>query len=119
MICQNCGRHIRRNDTYCPHCGMEIKSEYKPLQKRYVRGEYKDRNEPYYEETPLYQEKENKPYRRGYDLDAYYPEEAEKKKSSGGLMLPVILFLLIALLIGFIFGVMIYSSNFQSIPSIG
>lgn len=118
MKCNNCGGIIRRGDTYCPMCGMELKSEYKPLQERYKRGEYQDREEQYYDETPVYQESETTHYQRGYNLDEYYPEEEETENSGSGL-LPVILILVIALLIGFIFGIIMFSSNFQAIPSIG
>lgn len=123
MKCDNCGGIIRGGDTYCPLCGKEIKSEYKPLQERFKRGELSDWDEDiYYDrsnpERKPYHEPESKPYRRGYDLDEYYPEEAEPE-SSGSIMLPIILFLLIALLIGFILGIMMFSSNFQAIPSMG
>jgi hypothetical protein len=156
MNCQNCGGYIKRRDTYCPHCGDELKSseykshkinnnskfdpshnsknyefnpdhkkknsEYKPLQERFIRGEYQDHEDDFYnqyiedqfiDERPEYEKPKKKKY-RGYDLSEYYPEEEE---SSGRGMLPIILILLIALLIGFIFGVMIFSTS--SLPSIG
>ena len=97
-------------------------SEFKPLQKRFIRGEYQDQEDDYYnqyieeqfiDERPVYERPKKKKY-RGYDLSEYYPDEEE---SSSMGMLPIILILLIALLVGFIIGVMIFSTN--SLPSIG
>lgn len=118
MKCENCGSIIRRGNTYCPMCGMELRTEYKPLQERYKRGEFQDIDEDFYDERSVYQEPKTRTYQRGYNLDEYYPEEIEPE-SSGSILLPIILFLIAALLIGFIFGVIIFSSNFQAIPSIG
>jgi len=62
MECQKCGGYIRRRDTFCPHCGAKLtrpkykpqqksrNSEYKPLQGRYKRGEYQDREEDFYDQ---------------------------------------------------------------------
>jgi hypothetical protein len=114
MKCKNCGGHTRQGDTYCPNCGMELStSEYKPLQKSYIRGEYQEREENFHNERPEYDDPETTEYERGYDYDYAEP------KKSGGKLLPVILILIIALLIGFILGVIMFSSNFQSVPSIG
>lgn len=130
MNCQKCGGYIRKRDTFCPHCGMELtqanykpqqknNSEYKPLQGRFVRGEYQDREEDlddhyienqkaddnyYPEEKPTYQKPRKKKY-RGYDLSEYYPDEEETERSGMG-MAPIILILVIALLMGFIIGVL-------------
>lgn len=127
MNCQNCGGYIKRRDTYCPHCGVELKrsnykpvqknknSEYKPLQRRYMRGEYQDREEDFYnqyiedqyiEERPTYDKPKKKKY-RGYDLSEYYPDE-EGTESSGIGTAPIILILLIALLLGFIIGIIMF-----------
>ena len=155
MNCQNCGSYIKRRDTYCPHCGEELKSseykshnkdykksefdhhisrknsgykpgqkkntEYKPLQKRFIRGDYQDHDDDFYNhyieeqfiDGPAYEKPRKKKY-RGYDLSEYYPDEEE---SSGIGMLPIILILLIALLIGFIIGIMMFSNS--SLPSVG
>jgi hypothetical protein len=105
-------------------------SEYKPLQGRFKRGEYQDREEDFYdqyienqhvddnhypEEKPTYQKPRKKKY-RGYDLSEYYPDEEETERSGIG-MAPIILILIIALLMGFIIGVMLFTSG--SLPSIG
>ncbi len=140
MDCQKCGGYIRRRDTFCPHCGVKLtrpnyktqqksrNSEYKPLQGRYMRGEYQDRGEDFYDqyienqhaedqyqERPAYQKPRKKKY-RGYDLSEYYPDE-EETESSGIGMTPIILILIIALLMGFIIGVMMFTSG--SLPSLG
>lgn len=128
MKCKNCGAYIKRRDTYCPHCGMKVEnpeyqpqqknknSEYKPLQQRYIRGEYQDRQDEFYDhnietqyinEEPTYQ-KPRKKY-RGYDLSEYYPEE--ETESSGSGMTIIVLILLIALLIGFVIGIIMFTSG--------
>ena len=46
MKCENCGAKIKKRETYCPKCGMELfNSQYKPLKKKYLRGEYMEREE--------------------------------------------------------------------------
>lgn len=46
MKCENCGTKVRKWDTYCPKCGMELSvSEYKPLKNKYLRGEYHEQRE--------------------------------------------------------------------------
>ena len=133
MNCKKCGGYIRKRDTFCPYCGVELtrpnykpqqksgNSEYKPLQGRFIRGEYQDREEDFYdqyidnqyvdndyyqEEKPNYQKPKKKKY-RGYDLSEYYPDEEETENSGIG-MAPIILILIIALLMGFIIGVAMY-----------
>lgn len=142
MNCQNCGGYIKRRDTYCPHCGVKVKksnykpqqpkrnSEYKPLQRRYIRGDYPDKEEDeyygnyienqhiedeYVEERPKYHKPKKKKY-RGYDLSKYYPDE-EETTSSGIGMAPIILILVMALLIGFIIGIIMFTN--MSIASAG
>lgn len=137
MNCQNCGGYIKRRDTYCPHCGVKLQvqnykprqknmnSEYKPLQRRFMRGEYRDREEDFYdqyignqyveerpeyiEERPAYHKPKKKKF-RGYDLSEYYPDE-EEIESSGIGMAPIILILLISLLIGFTIGLMMFYNS--------
>ena len=140
MECQKCGGYIRRRDTFCPHCGAKLNrprykpqqksrnSEYKPLQGRYKRGEYQDREEDsynqyiegqyvedQYQKRPAHQKPRKKKY-RGYDLSQYYPDEEETESSSMG-MTPILLILIIALLLGFIIGFMMFTSG--SLPSVG
>jgi uncharacterized Zn finger protein (UPF0148 family) len=143
--------------------GNAGKSDYKPLQERYLRGEYQNSEDEFYnqyiedqyiderryhnarenrnqyahyqrskkrnyqgdkgyqgsrernfQDDNQYSQKPRKKY-RGYDLSAYYPDEEEKSSGSG--MLPVILILLIALLIGFIIGIMMFTNS--TLPSFG
>lgn len=111
----------RNNPDYNPGYNKK-NSEFKPLQKRFIRGEYQDQEDNYYnqyiedqfiDERPAYERPKKKKY-RGYDLSEYYPDEDE---SSSMGMLPIVLILLIALLVGFIIGVMIFSTS--SLPAIG
>jgi uncharacterized Zn finger protein (UPF0148 family) len=153
MRCENCGAEIVKGEIYCPNCGMELyNSESKPLQKKFIRGEYQEEaeipTEPYNleEDTPEttyqdpyqdsyqyeeYEEYENKNYktkyerdedynprynqdnynqksyhRRGYDLGDEDFEYEETKSSIWGT---VFLFLVIALLFGFVMGFMFFS----------
>jgi len=111
MKCENCGGHTRQGDTYCPNCGMELlRSEYKPLQKRYMRGEYQEVEDNFYEERQDYYS-ETAEYSEGYD------HEYEETRKSGGMMLPIILILIIALLIGLVMGFIMFTSNLQPLTS--
>jgi len=114
-------RPKKKNSDYKP-ISKKKNTEYKPLQKRFIRGEYQDQEDDFYnqyieeqfiEEKPTYQKPKKKKY-RGYDLSEYYPEEEE---SPGMGMLPIILILFIALLLGFIIGIMVFSNS--PLPSIG
>jgi hypothetical protein len=176
MICENCGAKIGKGESYCPKCGMELfNPEYKPLKKKYLRGEYREEakvsTQPYdleaenlsevtyqqdthqnqnynqdknynqhnhdedyqynqgsdrkqynwnkdynqkYNRNKNYEKNYNqegyhqkKKYKRGYDLDEYY--ESEKKGSS--IWKIVFLFLIVALLFGFVMGFMFFSTK--------
>lgn len=106
MICDNCGGHTRRGDTYCPNCGMELLvSEYKPLQRKYIRGEYQeehflDEDVPNYEETAEYE--------TGYDYE---------DSQGSSRWLSVFLILMIALFLGLISGFIMFSGGFQHLSS--
>ncbi len=111
MICENCGNQIRKGDNHCSNCGIKLsKSEYKPLQKKYMNKDYKN-EEHFYDENNDYYEPEPTEYesRNNYDYE-------ENKRSSG--LLPIILFLIIVLIIGFIVGLIMFTSNIQSTPYI-
>ncbi len=105
MKCENCGGQIRKGDIYCSNCGVELlASEYKPLQKKYMSEDYsneehyRDRNDNYYEpHTTEYESNNNR----------YY----EETKRSSGLLLPIILFLVLILMIGFVMGLIMFTSN--------
>jgi len=135
MKCENCGAKIKKWETYCPKCGMELfNSQYKPLKKRYLRGEYREteesRTSPYdldqmeYSESTYqqdkyqnqnnnqkwernHQKKPQKKYQRGYDLDEYY-ESVESESSIWGT---IMLLLIIALLFGFVMGFVFFSTK--------
>jgi len=135
MKCENCGAKIKKWETYCPKCGMELfNSHYKPLKKRYLRGEYREteesRTSPYdldqvdYTESEYqhdkyqnqnnnqkwernHQKKPQKKYQRGYDLDEYY-ESVENESSIWGT---IMLLLVIALLFGFVMGFVFFSTK--------
>lgn len=137
MKCDNCGSEFRSGDVYCPQCGMELfqrqykppttgkkslrdSEEYKPLQKRYMQGQY-----PKTEEEAWYQEEKPQNYEEGSynysnnldysDYDEYQEYEQEKRGSSWGT---VGMLLLLALVVGFVIGMLIFSSNSQSIPPV-
>lgn len=156
MKCENCGARIRKWESYCPKCGMELfNSDSKPLQKKYLRGEYREveeiSTEPYdlgaedlseatynqdtYQNPNYNQDNQDedsqkgnrnqnnrnrnykqeynkegnsqKKYQRGYDLDEYY----ESEKTGGSIWGTVILMLIVALLFGFVMGVMFFSTK--------
>ncbi|NYB51295.1 MAG: zinc ribbon domain-containing protein [Methanobacteriaceae archaeon] len=191
MICENCGAKISKWETYCPKCGMDlISSEHKPLQQKFLRGEYRDveevtvkpynlEDEDYFEDkyqkkpyaephqnwddydpdfTQEYDEdegrnrgktrkysdqgydqdyhqdkdynnrynhknrsrrkykknypKQKKYLTRGYDLDDEYFDSEPK---SGSIWTTVILFLVVALLMGFVMGFIFFSGRIQNI----
>jgi hypothetical protein len=46
VICENCGAKVKKGEKYCPKCGMELLvSNYKPLKKRYLKGDYGDKHD--------------------------------------------------------------------------
>ncbi len=140
MNCDNCGAEIDKDEEYCPNCGMQLfdlppnpikkkidkisesssaeksgsdeKSDSlsKPIKQRYIEDsepenpDYSNYNEyeDVYDEPPQYedevQETEDRP-------------EVERKESSGSGMVNIILFLLIALILGFIVGLIMFSSQ--------
>lgn len=111
MICKNCGDEIAGGDRYCSSCGMELyvpehRPDHKPLQRKFLRGEYLDEEEEFYEEDQVYYEDKTE-----YEREYYYEEP---KKSSG--LLSTFLILLIALVVGFVIGIFLFSGNLQSIP---
>lgn len=169
MNCENCGGRIRKGDSYCPSCGMELLvSEYKPLQKKYMRGQYQDEDELLldddgfyprekedynhgnYHDQRSYQNREDsgdrygqKGHRDGFeanrrnhettprnretsprnryettqqnrhqsaDYDHEHDYEYEQPESSSGWLL-IVLFLVIALMVGFVIGLIMYSSS--------
>lgn len=129
MICENCGAEIRNREIYCPNCGMEIISPYnKSIKARYMAGEYtenqgnynprnkrsrRDREE-YVEETEPQVSEDTEPAA----VEEYYEPEPEEYEESGGVsvLTVIILFLIVALLIGFVIGILVFSGFLQSLP---
>ncbi len=105
MICENCGDQIRRGDNYCSNCGMELLvSEHKPLQKKYLSEDHG--SEKHFQNgNNHYYESEQTEYEGGYDYE-------ESERSSGWL--PIILFLVLILMVGFVAGLIWFTS--QKIP---
>ena len=109
MKCENCGSHIRKGDIYCSTCGMELSSsEYKPQQKKYMSEDYSNEEHSYDRNNNYYEPSTNK-YESRHNLDY-----EETKRSSRWL--PIILFLVLILMMGFVIGLIMYTSNIQSIP---
>lgn len=92
MICENCGARIDKGESQCPKCGMELfNPNHKPLQKKYLRGEYLQGDESSPE--PYYLEEENlsrdtyqpEPYQNWDDYDKDPHEENHQKKDYEGV----------------------------------
>jgi hypothetical protein len=86
--------------------------DYKPLQNKFMRGEYQE-----HQETPYYQDDYYQP-EEAYDYGEYqeYEEVEEGGKSSWGAL---ITFLLLALVVGFVVGILVFTSDAQNILSLG
>ena len=128
MICENCGAEIRNRENYCPNCGMEVISPYnKSIKARYMAGEYTENQGDYYsrkrrskdeevyvEETEPQVSKETEPEL----VEEYYEPEPEDFEESGGVsvLTVIILFLVVALLIGFVIGILVFSGFLHSLP---
>lgn len=135
MICDNCGAKIDENEEYCPNCGMQLldlppkhakkkknyknsgsfsrgdsRSVEKPIKQRYIGN-----STPESPEYSQYLDEDEYGYEEGELPEEIYYEEDYKEKSGSGIG-NIILLLFIALILGFIVGIMLFSS--QSIPSI-
>ena len=88
MICENCGAPIGKRDNHCPECGMELfNSEHKPLQKKYLRGEYlpDESSTDYLDyETDSDQTYQKEPYQNWDDYDRD-PHDDYHQNDYGGL----------------------------------
>lgn len=135
MICDNCGANIDKGEEYCPNCGMQLldlppnpmkKKKYykdsksigsdnsqiveKPIKKKYTEDSVP--------ESPDYSHYDNEydvEYEEAESHQKEYYEEDYKEKSGGGIG-NIILLLFIALVLGFIVGLLMFGS--QSIPQI-
>lgn len=140
MKCENCGAKIKKWETYCPKCGMELfNSHYKPLKKRYLRGEYREteesRTSPYdldqmeYSESTYQQDKyqnqnnnhkrernyKNKSNHRNphkkYQRGYDLDEYYESVENESSIWGTIMLLLVIALLFGFVMGFVFFSTK--------
>ena len=124
MICKNCGTNIRNRESYCPNCGMELMVPYsKSLKEKYIAGEYHDQHDDLiFRDKKEHRDPENefKPVERAYESEEYYGngtmEEYETKKSGSSTLLAIILFLVVALLFGFVIGMILFSGYLHSLP---
>jgi len=128
MICENCGAEINNRESYCPSCGMELMIPYsKSIKEKYIAGGYlenqdthihyqkKDTN--YETEPPEEVVQETEQY---YEARAEeYPEAQEYQEESGiSILVVIILFLVVALLIGFVIGILVFSGFLHSLPGL-
>lgn len=122
MICENCGTDINRRESYCPNCGMELMVPYsKSLKEKYIAGEYYDRQERYNTDANRSQRESEADYpaestAEGYQVENASQEVYETEESGTSLVLVLFLFLIIALLVGFIFGFAVFSGILHSLP---
>jgi hypothetical protein len=125
MICKNCGAEISKMESYCPKCGMELSIPYsKSLKEKYMAGEYSDNEDkfisedrnvnPTYDNDYLYENHSDSAYEQYHSSEDHH-EEYENHSSGSGIG-ATILFLVVALLIGFVIGMIIFSGSMQSIP---
>lgn len=121
MICENCGVRIKNRESYCPNCGMELITPYtKSIKAKYIAGEYNENQNTY---VPR-----NKRNAEEYDqqitdepevseVEEYYEADVEEYKESGiSVITVIILFLIVALLIGFVIGILVFSGFLHSLP---
>ena len=123
MICKNCGEEIRNRENYCPSCGMELLVPYsKSLKEKYIAGEYQDHQEDYIIRKNNKTKNEYHPREDTADYEQYDDqtlEEYETKESgSSGIFTVTFLFLIMALLFGFVIGMIIFSGIITGMPKI-
>jgi hypothetical protein len=135
MICDNCGANIDKSEEYCPNCGMQLldlppapmkKKKYykdsesispdnsriveKPIKRRYT-GDSVPESPDYSHYDSRYDEEYGEA--ESHQQDHYEKDYNEK---SGVGIGNIILLLFIALVLGFIVGLLMFGS--QSIPQI-
>jgi hypothetical protein len=99
------------------------KSDYKPLKNRYIKGEYPERDYEDYECIPdrsdnKFERSKNKKYeRRNYD--EYEPDYEVQSKKKSGWTGPIVLFLIMALLLGLLIGFIMFSSSITGLNLTG
>ncbi|MEN6329746.1 MAG: hypothetical protein ABFC91_05575 [Methanobacteriaceae archaeon] len=134
MKCRNCHGEIRPGDVYCNQCGVEVSArnngpvrrkkrsfhdnaDYKPLQKKFIQGEYQEQEDPYYPGAEYYDPDEAYDYGeyQAADYEEYETIEEGEKSIWGSL----ILFLFLALVVGFVVGLLIFTGGAQNFLSPG
>ncbi len=124
MICKNCGANIKNRETYCPSCGMELMVPYsKSLKEKYIAGEYHDNPEKSVVHNKNRQKPQREEFQRVEHTDEYEQyhgneshEEYKPQGSGSSALLAIILFLVVALLFGFVLGIIIFSGALHQIP---
>ncbi len=138
MKCRNCGGEIRPEDIYCNQCGMELSGreykprgkkrrsfpenkDYKPLQNKFMRGEYQEEQEDQYhpDDDYFYKSEETYDYGEYQEDDGHYQEYGEIKEGKNSIWGTLILFLVLALVVGFVVGLLIFTSNTQNLLALG
>ncbi|MBZ2165554.1 hypothetical protein K8N75_05810 [Methanobacterium sp. VT] len=114
---------MRNRENYCPSCGMELSVPYsKSLKEKYIAGEYQDHQEEHIIRKNNRTETEYRPRKDTNDYEQYDDqtlEEYETKESgSSGIFTVTFLFLIMALLFGFVIGMIIFSGIFTGISKI-
>ena len=121
MICKNCGANIKNKETYCPSCGMELMVPYsKSLKEIYIAGEYQDHPKNSVVHNRRNKTEQKQELRHVEDTDEYEQyhgnEEYQKQGSGSSALLAIILFLVVALLFGFVLGIILFSGALHQIP---
>ncbi|MGB8232773.1 MAG: zinc-ribbon domain-containing protein [Methanobacterium sp.] len=123
MICKNCGANIRNRENYCPNCGMELMVSYsKSLKEKYIAGEYSDHRDDLIikdKYNQKNQKEEFEPVKHSYETEEYYGNETlegyETGESGSSALFAIILFLVVALLFGFVLGMILFSGALHSL----
>lgn len=120
MICKNCGANIKNRESYCPSCGMELMVPYsKSLKEKYISGEYQDnpKNSNLYSVNKLKHNEPEEDYEQYQSNEQYQGNESyEESQSGSSALLAIILFLIVALLFGFVLGIILFSGAVHHIP---
>ncbi len=121
MICENCGAEIKNRESYCPNCGMELINPHtKSIKAKYMAGEYTENQNTYVPKNKTKLPKEKQEYIEEKDdpeVQQYAEADMEEYEESGvSILTVIILFLIVALLIGFVIGILIFSGFLQSLP---
>jgi hypothetical protein len=124
MICKNCGANIKNRETYCPSCGMELMVPYsKSLKEKYIAGEYQDNPNNSFIHNKKDQPVQKEEYQRvkhDNEYEQYHGnethEEYQPEGSGSSAFWAIILFLVVALLFGFVIGIILFSGALHHIP---